>query len=244
MDEPARHRNDGFTERGAQVTRLEAFVDAAFAFALTMLVIAVGTIPDTSEKLIEALKGIPAFAASFAQIAAFWYQHMMWSRRYGLDDRGSVLLSLLLVFLVMVFVYPLKVVASTFFAWITSGWLPAAFWIHTGFDLRVMFVVYGLMFGSMAIVTSLLYRQAWTRRDALGLSPEERLATFEAVWHGVATACVAALSILLALGLPERGPTWRMALPGMAYALLGLSRVLEARLARVWWARHGASPST
>ena len=31
---------DGFRDRGAQATRLEAFVDAAFAFALTLVVIA------------------------------------------------------------------------------------------------------------------------------------------------------------------------------------------------------------
>ena len=37
--------SDGFRERGAQVTRLEAFVDAAFAFSLTMLVISTNDVP-------------------------------------------------------------------------------------------------------------------------------------------------------------------------------------------------------
>ena len=90
MNATGKLRPDGFRERGGEVTRIEAFVDAAFAFAMSMLVISVGTIPDSIPKLLEALKGTPAFAACFAQLAVFWYAHMKWSRRYGLDDRGSV----------------------------------------------------------------------------------------------------------------------------------------------------------
>ncbi len=49
---------DGFLDRGSQVTRLEAFVDAAFAFAVTMLVISIDQIPRDRGELTEALKGI------------------------------------------------------------------------------------------------------------------------------------------------------------------------------------------
>src|SRR6185503_7472521 len=94
-------RPDGFLERGASVTRLEAFVDAAFAFAVTLLVISLDHIPDSIPAMLDALKGTPAFAASFAQIAMFWLAHETWSRRFGLDDDRSSRLSLLLVFLVL-----------------------------------------------------------------------------------------------------------------------------------------------
>jgi uncharacterized membrane protein len=224
MNDTAQLRPDGFRERGGEMTRMEAFVDAAFAFAVTMLVISVGTIPDTPAKLIEALKGTPAFAASFAQIAAFWYEHMTWSRRYGLDDRRSIVLSLLLVLLVMVFIYPLKAVASTFFGWITGGWLPYGFDVHTIADLRLMFVVYGLMFGSMSIVVSMLYVQAWQRREALGLSEHERIATYQRILLGFASAMVATLSIAAAFCLPEHPPgAWVFGMPGMVYALMVFS---------------------
>ncbi len=86
-------RKDGFRERGDQVTRLEAFVDAAFAFAVTLLVISLDGVPTSVEGLSAALKGIPAFAACFTLLAFFWYAHNTWSRRYGLDDFGSVFLS-------------------------------------------------------------------------------------------------------------------------------------------------------
>jgi hypothetical protein len=48
MTVAARH-SDGFFDRGAQVTRLESFVDAAFAFALTAAQLATGLRAGASE---------------------------------------------------------------------------------------------------------------------------------------------------------------------------------------------------
>src|SRR5689334_21939870 len=95
---------DGFIHRGVNVTRLEAFVDAAFAFAVTLLVISLDSIPTSIPAMLVALKGVPAFAASFIQIMIFWSAHATWSRRFGLDDAPSQRLSLVLVFLVLVYV--------------------------------------------------------------------------------------------------------------------------------------------
>ena len=44
-------RLGGFRLRGIEMTRLETFIDAAFAFAITMLVIAAQQIPDDIETL-------------------------------------------------------------------------------------------------------------------------------------------------------------------------------------------------
>lgn len=92
-----------FKERGVQVTRVEAFVDAAFAFAITLMAVAGESIPDSVDALSNAMKGIPAFALAFALILRFWSAHADWSRAYGLDDPTSVRLSLLLVMLLLVF---------------------------------------------------------------------------------------------------------------------------------------------
>jgi hypothetical protein len=43
-------RLGGFRVRGLEMTRLETFIDAAFAFAITMLVIAAQQIPDDIER--------------------------------------------------------------------------------------------------------------------------------------------------------------------------------------------------
>src|SRR5207253_11010238 len=58
---PRLHR---FRLRGMQMTRLETFIDAAFAFAISMLVIAAQQIPDNIEALLAAFKNVPTFACS------------------------------------------------------------------------------------------------------------------------------------------------------------------------------------
>lgn len=74
-----------------QSTRLEAFTDAAFAFSLTLLVIAGDNVPTSFDEFILALKSIPAFIASAALLLMFWYSHMRWSQRYCLCDTPTIL---------------------------------------------------------------------------------------------------------------------------------------------------------
>ena len=62
----------GFRLRGLSMTRLETFIDAAFAFAITMLVIATQQIPDDIETLLAAFKNVPAFVASIIVLGIFW----------------------------------------------------------------------------------------------------------------------------------------------------------------------------
>ncbi|MDP9097580.1 MAG: hypothetical protein M3N48_01105 [Verrucomicrobiota bacterium] len=57
-------RLDGFRLRGLEMTRLETFIDAAFAFAVTLVVIAADRIPDDIDTLPAAFKNVPAFVAS------------------------------------------------------------------------------------------------------------------------------------------------------------------------------------
>ena len=93
------------------MTRLETFTDAAFAFAVTLLVVGGGdSVPANFTEMVLALKQVPAFAASFANIMLFWYAHHVWSRRFGLDDTASIFLSLVLIFVVLIYVYPLKAI--------------------------------------------------------------------------------------------------------------------------------------
>jgi hypothetical protein len=54
--------------------RLEAFVDAAFAFAVTLLILWNNELPDSIGSLLDLLKTIPSSAASFTLIAVYgWY---------------------------------------------------------------------------------------------------------------------------------------------------------------------------
>lgn len=56
-------------------------------------------------------------------IALFWYGHAGHAQRAGLDDTASVLRRIVPVFLVPVFVYPLKVSVASFFPLTSSGQL-------------------------------------------------------------------------------------------------------------------------
>src|SRR5206468_12916299 len=85
-------RLGGFRLRGIEMTRLETFIDAAFAFAITMLVIAAQQIPDDIKTLLAASTNVPAFVASIIVLGIFWRGHWLWSRRYGLDD-GTLVFS-------------------------------------------------------------------------------------------------------------------------------------------------------
>src|SRR6266487_4663718 len=64
-------RLKGFRLRGIAMTRLETFIDAAFAFAITMLVIATQQIPDDIETLLAAFRNVPAFVASIIVLGIF-----------------------------------------------------------------------------------------------------------------------------------------------------------------------------
>ncbi|CAN7249025.1 TMEM175 family protein [Pseudoxanthomonas sp. LjRoot168] len=214
--------------RGHGVTRLEAFVDAAFAFAVTLLVISVDRIPDSIGALQQALKNVPAFAASFAMVAMFWYAHVRWSRRYRLGTVPATLLSLLLVFLVLVYVYPLRLLLGTFFAWITGGWLPMPLTDANGArPLAFMFTFYGLAFASMSACIGGLYVLAWRARTRLGLDGEAAAnAAGEIASHAYFVG-VGLLSVLIACLLGEHARSWQVAMAGSVYFLLSFTGIVH-----------------
>ena len=53
-------------ERRHEVSRLEAFSDAAFAFALTLLVVSLD-VPQSYDQLMQIMRGFPSFAGGSAR---------------------------------------------------------------------------------------------------------------------------------------------------------------------------------
>lgn len=180
--------------------RLDVFVDAAFAFAITMLVISIDSVPATYPELIIALQGAPAFLLSFAAIMVFWLGHKSWSERYSDDgDWAGVVLSLLLVCAVMIYVYPLKVMASAFAQWISGGWLPSEFSLRDPREMVGIFRIYGVGFFVLAGTMALLYVRTRTRlRHQLRGDDMLRVDVDAAIWSllaltGLASAAWATL---------------------------------------------------
>ena len=215
----------GVRLRGLEMTRLETFADAAFAFAITLLVISIDSIPSSYAELIEALKRAPAFLLCFAQIMIFWAGHRRWSRWYGLEDTLSTLITLALVFLILVFVYPLKIIFSGLLAWMTSNWLPFDFRVASVSELTGVFTIYGVAFATLAGSMVLLYWRALGCREALGLNALETLRTKEeiAAWSVVALTGVA--SALVASLAPPRIAVYS----GFLYFVLTFAPFLAAR---------------
>lgn len=224
---------DGFRSRGLATTRLDAFVDAAFAFAVTLLVISVGTIPDSTQGLATAMKGIPAYAASFVMVAMFWAAHVRWRKRYGMDDMVTTLLSLSLVFFVLIYVYPLKMLFGTFFAFVSGGVLlyPTASDVLPS-DVRSMFIIYAVGFMALSACVLGLYMHAWRRADALELDLGERKSTRADIATYAYFVFVGMLSMVLALVI-EPSSSWRVGLPGIAYWLLALTGFVDAAAKRI-----------
>lgn len=126
--------------------RLDAFVDAAFAFAVTLLVIGGGAVPASSGELEQALRNAPAFAIGFAFLAMFWHGHVRW-RGYGTRAGGlPVLISLVLVFLVLVYVYPLRLMAISMVEFVSRDIRT----IRTIGEVSDLFALYGIGFMAMA----------------------------------------------------------------------------------------------
>ena len=61
-------REDGRILRGENMTRIETFVDAAFAFVFTMLALSIDEIPKMVSELLDLSQDIPAFLISAAII--------------------------------------------------------------------------------------------------------------------------------------------------------------------------------
>ncbi len=221
-DLPAKN---GFRQRGMEMTRLETFADAAFAFAVTLLVVGGGdSVPTSFDEMIQALKQVPAFAASFANIMLFWYAHHIWSRRFGLEDTASVLLSLLLVFLILIYVYPLKAIYSGAIDFFTGGYLESYFHMETGQDVRSLFIVFGLGYAVLSGVIVLLNRHALSVKAWLSLSEAEIFDTQSEMGSWVISAAVAMISVLLAAFVPDG----LIFLAGVFYGVLGIVMPLYA----------------
>lgn len=209
----------GYRLRGEAMTRIEVFSDAAFAFAVTMLVISLSTIPQNFSELIVAMKGVPSFAASFAIIMVFWVSHRRWSQRFGLDDGISTFLTLALVFIILVYVYPLKLMMNILFFSVSGGWFPSNFDLSSTAVVAGLVVLYGAGFCLVASIQLGLYLRVTSRAKDLCLSRLERLLVKQEqlIW-----------SVLAAAGLLSAVFGWIFAtslgyLAGLVYCLIPLA---------------------
>jgi len=188
---------DGFRMRGGDVTRLESFSDAVFGFALTLLVVSL-EVPRSFADLIAAMQDFPAFAVCFAMLAMLWNSHYRFCRRYGLDDGTTRFLTCVLLFIVLLYVYPLKFLFNLSVNDMIFGHSTAAPVIREG-DLPMLLSVYGFGFAGVYLALTLLYLHAWQLRDVLDLSEIEKLDTRFGIYRLISVVIIGLSAAGLAL---------------------------------------------
>jgi hypothetical protein len=198
-----------FRWRAGEISRLEAFCDVIFGFALTLLVVSL-EVPRNYSELIAAMRGFVPFAACFAQLILIWRAHYKFSRRYGLEDPYTVFLNLVLLFLVLFYVYPLKFVFSMLFAELTGATTGEGIGFH---EASVLMRIYAIGFASVFALFALMYARAYKFRTLLELNPVEVLETRFAIQEYLLMTAVGAVSF----GLAFKNPAWA----GWWFCLLG-----------------------
>src|SRR5438128_4972170 len=221
-------RLGGFRLRGMEMTRLETFIDAAFAFAISMLVIAAQQIPDNIQALLAAFKNVPTFICSIAVLGIYWRGHWLWSRRYGLEDGISILISWTLIVTILIFIYPLKAIFGAMWNLLSNGQVGQPFSLHTTeAEARTIFAIYALGLIAISAEILLLNLRAWQLREPLRLNARERLMTRGELTGWSIPVGVGLVSLILALTLPAEQIQWS----GWVYFLMAI-------ILRVHWFWH------
>jgi hypothetical protein len=207
-------------------TRLEAFSDAAFAFALTLLVVSLD-MPRTYDELMDLLYGFGSFACCFALLTWIWWEHAAFFQKYPLQDPVTVAINGVLLFVVLFYVYPLKFMFDSLFAmWIPAPTTMRPVLMMEFWQLGNASAVYGFGFLVLFLVFALLCDRAYRKRDELGLGAIEVFDLRSDIGHHLVSAAVGALAMAFALLAPLN---WVFISP-MLFALMGP--------AHVWWGRR------
>jgi len=207
LDELPRLR--GFRLRGMEMTRLETFIDAAFAFAISMLVIVAQQIPDDIGSLLAAFANVPTFVCCIAVLSIYWRGHWLWSRRYGLEDGVSILISWAMIVTILIFIYPLKAIFGAMWYMLSNGQVGHPFSLHTTeHQARWIFAVYALGLIAISAEIFLLNLRAWQLRAPLQLNAREELMTRGELTGWSIPAFFGVVSLVFAFALPIEQISW------------------------------------
>ena len=193
--------------RKHKISRLEEFSDAVFGFALTLLALSSG-MPDSYGELMYLLKGIPAFACAFALIVWIWHEHDTFFERYPLTDGPTTVINSVLLFVVLVYVYPLKFMFESFMQQVFGlSSRPLEGNVADTIGKRLHPVWPRLLHPDVAVHAALPPRLP--KRVALGLDPMEVFDTRSIAGHHAVSASVGLFAMLFAMVAPVYWPSCR-----------------------------------
>jgi hypothetical protein len=212
--------------RGEDVSRLESISDAVFGFSITLIVVSL-EVPKTFDDLVASLTNVGAFAFSFLTLIGIWFLHYRFFRRYGLEDRWTAILNTLLLFIVLLYVYPLKFLY-------TVAWRQLVGFSTVGTDpgdmirdeqVPQLFLIYGLGFIAIYGIFCVMHFNAYRHRAKLQLTQLETMNTVDMMVGNAALGSVGFVSIAIAMFANLGQIQWA----GWVYATIPLVRWLAAR---------------
>ncbi|MBA3870182.1 MAG: DUF1211 domain-containing protein [Anaerolineae bacterium] len=212
-----------FRWRGEEVSRIEGLSDAVFAFSITLIVISL-EVPKTFDDLLSTMNGAAGFAISFFLLMGLWYSHYLFFRRYGLKDSLTIILNNCLLFVVLLYVFPLKFLATLLIDEIIG--LPTESLIRTE-QIPSLMIIYGIGFIAVYVIFSLMYYNAYRQRERLELNESEQLDTLSTLLSHVSFAITGFVSVVIAV---IGGLAWS-SLAGFAYPIM----ILILRTAVGFW---------
>jgi uncharacterized membrane protein len=211
-----------FRWRGNELSRVEGLTDAVFAFAVTLLVVALEG-PRNFQGLMDVVRSFPAFAICFALLMTFWNAHYRYHRRYGLEDTFSRVITLCIIVMILFFVYPLKFLFTMVTVNIFGLAMTDPPHLESHGEVQVLYVIYGLGFAAIWTLYGLLYAHAMRARARLELNASEVMLTRGSLVENAVYVGVCLLSVVLALTTKDDS------LPGYIYCILGPLQAFAGR---------------
>jgi uncharacterized membrane protein len=181
-----------FRYRAHEVSRLEAFSDVVFGFSLSLIVISL-EVPKTYDELMETLRGVLPFGFCFLIFIGLWLAHHEFFKRYALQDKTTIFLNSVMLFVLLFYIYPMKFM----FVLMAKG-LTGHTERMTVAQAQNLFLVYGIGFAAVNWLFAAMYRHADRKHAELDLNPVERLDTREKIYDSLFTGAFGVLSIVFA----------------------------------------------
>lgn len=227
----------GIRVRGIEVSRMEGLTDAMFGFAITLLIVSLEP-PTSYDELVKLMASFPAFAVTFMLMMFIWYWHYRFFRQFGLNSGKVVWANAVLMFVVLLFMFPLKffttIVIDVIFLerWFGIDMpeqidLGSIFGADNAGRYQVLHTIYAIGFAAVFLCFSWLYKLALEAKEELRLTDYEAYSAYVHMVMYVIVAAVPLITIAI-VWLPTK---WAPMMAGMSNFFIWPATALYGRRA-------------